>query len=114
MDDPTKVSVVFCRYGDAGWTEKERQAAVSFLLPKGLAMGIFSNDDNGPPRRMRSAVKEHTPAAGIRLQVPCDRCHVALAQVEVITHAGPVFLCQHHHLEHRTSIIAAGYPIRRR
>ena len=77
-------------------------------------MGIFSNDGNGPPRRMRSAVKEHTPAAGLPLQVPCDRCHVALAKVEVITHAGPVFLCQHLHLEHRTSIIAAGYPIRRR
>ena len=76
-------------------------------------MGIFSNDDNGPPRRMRSAVKEHEPA-GICLQVPCDRCHVALAKVEVITHAGPVFLCRHHHLEHRASIIAAGYPIRRR
>ena len=77
-------------------------------------MGIFSKDDDGLPRRVRSAEKEQQPAAGICLQVPCDRCHVALARVEVITYAGPVFLCQHHHVVHRSSIITAGYPIRRR
>ena len=63
-------------------------------------MGIFSNDDKGQPRHLRGAVKEHETVAGIGLQVACDRCHVALAKVEVITAAGPVFLCQHHHLEH--------------
>jgi len=77
-------------------------------------MGIFSNDDNSQASRVRTAVKERKPAVGICLQVACDRCHVALAQVEVITDAGPVFLCQHHHLEHRTSIVAAGHQIRRR
>ena len=54
-------------------------------------MGIFSNDDKGQPRHLRGAVKEHETVAGIGLQVPCDRCHVALAKVEVITAAGPVF-----------------------
>lgn len=77
-------------------------------------MGIFSNDDRRQSRHMRSAVNEHEPVAGIRLQVPCDRCHVASAEVEVITAAGPVFLCQHHHREYRTSIIAAGHQIRSR
>ena len=77
-------------------------------------MGIFRKDDNGLPRRVRGAEKEHQSAAGLWPQVLCDRCHVALARVEVITHAGPVFLCQHHHGVHRTSIITAGYRIRRR
>ena len=77
-------------------------------------MGIFSNADNGQPRGMRSVVKEHQPATDIYLRVPCDRCHVALATVEVITDAGPVFLCRHHHRQHRTSIIAAGHQIRSR
>jgi len=46
--------------------------------------------------------------------VPCDRCHVASASVEVITGAGSLFLCEHHHKRHRDSIIAAGHQIRAR
>jgi hypothetical protein len=38
----------------------------------------------------------------------------AWAKVEVITSAGSVFLCQHHHKKHRNSIIAAGHQIRLR
>lgn len=34
------------------------------------------------------------------------------AQVEVVTNAGPVFLCQHHHRQYRDSIVAAGHLIR--
>ena len=41
-----------------------------------------------------------------------DRCHVALAKVEVITGAGSVFLCSHHHNMHRGAILAVGHRIR--
>jgi len=69
-------------------------------------MGIFG--DGG----QRVVVKAYNPAAGESGQVPCDRCHAARAKVEVITNAGSVFLCQHHHKKHRSSIIAAGHQIR--
>ena len=68
-------------------------------------MGIF-----GDGRRRRVAAKAYKPASEI-LQVLCDRCHAAWAKVEVITGAGSVFLCQHHHNKYRTSIIAAGHQI---
>jgi hypothetical protein len=45
-------------------------------------------------------------------QVLCDRCQVALAKVEVITGAGSVFLCSHHHKMHRDAILAVGHRIR--
>jgi hypothetical protein len=32
--------------------------------------------------------------------------------VEVVTDAGSVFLCQHHHRQYRDSIVAAGHVIR--
>jgi hypothetical protein len=32
--------------------------------------------------------------------------------VEVVTNAGSVFLCQHHHRQYRDSIVAAGHLIR--
>src|SRR5208283_6124225 len=51
-------------------------------------------------------------AANEILQVLCDRCHAAWAKVEVITKAGPVFFCQHHHKKYRQSVIAAGHQIR--
>ncbi len=44
--------------------------------------------------------------------MPCDRCHVAPAKVEVITRAGSVLLCSHHHKMHRNAILAAGYQVR--
>ena len=71
-------------------------------------MGIFG--DGG--RRGRVAVKAYNAAANEILQVLCDRCHAAWAKVEVITNAGPVFFCQHHHKKYRHSIIAAGHQIR--
>jgi hypothetical protein len=74
-------------------------------------MGIFG-DGRGQPARGRAAVKGPRPAAGAVQQVPCDRCHVASAKVEVITGAGSVFLCSHHHKMHRTAILAAGHRIR--
>jgi len=40
--------------------------------------------------------------------VRCDRCHVASAEVEVITGAGSVFLCSHHRKMRRNAILAAG------
>jgi hypothetical protein len=52
------------------------------------------------------------PRVSMDFWIPCDRCRVAQAQVEVVTDAGPVFLCQHHHKEHRASIVAAGHLIR--
>jgi hypothetical protein len=50
--------------------------------------------------------------AGVVQQVLCDRCQVALAKVEVITGAGSVFLCSHHHKMHRDAILAVGHRIR--
>ena len=44
--------------------------------------------------------------------MPCDRCHVASAKVEVITRAGSVFLCSHHHQMHRKRDPGAGYQVR--
>lgn len=74
-------------------------------------MGLFG-DGRGQPASGRAAVKEPRPAAGGARQVPCDRCHVALAKVEVVTGAGPLFLCSHHHNMYRTAILAAGHQIR--
>jgi len=73
-------------------------------------MGIFGDGDRG--RRGRVAAKAYNAAASEILQVLCDRCHAAWAKVEVITNAGPVFFCQHHHKKYRNSIIAAGHQIR--
>ena len=70
-------------------------------------MGIF-----GDGKRGRVAAKGYTFAAIEYLQVLCDRCHAAWAKVEVITSAGSVFFCQHHHKEYRHSVIAAGHQIR--
>ena len=44
--------------------------------------------------------------------MPCDRCHVASAKVEVITCGGSVFVCSRHHQMHRNAILAAGYQVR--
>ena len=70
-------------------------------------MGIFGDGQRG-----RVAAKAYNAAANEILQVLCDRCHAAWAKVEVITSAGPVFFCQHHHKKYRHSIIAAGHQIR--
>jgi hypothetical protein len=75
-------------------------------------MGIFSGG-RGQPASGRAAVVEGPgPAAGVVQQVLCDRCHVASAKVEVITGAGSVFLCSHHHNMHRDAILAARHQIR--
>ncbi len=70
-------------------------------------MGIFGDGQRG-----RVAAKGYGFAANEYLQVLCDRCHAALAKVEVITSAGSVFFCQHHHKKYRHSIITAGHQIR--
>jgi hypothetical protein len=74
-------------------------------------MGIFSGS-RAQSASGRAAVKGPRPAAGVVQQARCDRCHVALAKVEVITGAGSVFLCSHHHNLHRNAILAAGHGIR--
>ena len=74
-------------------------------------MGIFG-DGRGQPASGRTAVKGPRPVAGGGWQVPCDRCHVASAKVEVITRAGSVFVCSRHHKMHRNAILAAGYQVR--
>jgi hypothetical protein len=74
-------------------------------------MGIFRHDRT-PPERAPGRTREDMPCVSVSPWLACDRCRVAQAQVEVVTNAGPVFLCQHHHKEHRDSIIAAGYVIR--
>ena len=76
-------------------------------------MRIFRHDLT-PVERAPETVWEDTPAASMDLWVRCDRCRVAEAQVEVTTDAGPVFFCQHHYMEHRDAILAAGHPARAR
>jgi hypothetical protein len=76
-------------------------------------MEIFRHDLDQPERAPR-AVREDIPRVSVSPWVPCDRCRVAEAQVEVVTGAGSFFLCQHHHREHRDSIAAAGHVIRAR
>jgi hypothetical protein len=74
-------------------------------------MGIFRHDLTERERDNGTAGEE-TPSVSMSPQVQCDSCRVAKAQVEVVTGAGPVYLCQHHYREHRDSIIAAGHAIR--
>jgi hypothetical protein len=74
-------------------------------------MGIFRHD-TVRAGRAPGTVGDGKPRASIDLWVRCDRCHVAEAKVEVITDAGPLFLCQHHHMEHRDAIVAAGHLTR--
>ena len=59
-------------------------------------MRIFRHDLT-PAERAPETVSDGKPWASMDLWVRCDRCRVAEAKVEVITDAGPVFLCQHHH-----------------
>jgi hypothetical protein len=74
-------------------------------------MGIFRHDLT-PAERAPGTVWDGKPWASADLWVRCDRCRVAEAQVEVITDAGPVFLCHHHYKEHRDAIFAAGHLTR--
>jgi hypothetical protein len=85
-----------------------RRAAADPLTRKGLAMGIFGAGG----QRGRAAAKEYNFAAHEYLQELCDKCHAAWAKVEVITSAGSLFFCQHHHEKYRHSVIAAGHQIR--
>jgi hypothetical protein len=75
-------------------------------------MGIFRHDLTQPDRIPGVARAAGKPCVSENLWVPCDRCQVAEAQVEVVTDAGSVFLCQHHHRQYRDSIVAAGHVIR--
>jgi hypothetical protein len=76
-------------------------------------MGIFRHDLT-PVECAPGTVWDDKPWASMDLWVRCDRCRVAEAQVEVTTDAGPVFLCQHHYMEHRDAILAAGHLTRAR
>src|SRR5271166_5936671 len=62
----------------------------------------------GPRTKMPAAIRIMPTIS----QELCDRCHAAWAKVEVITSAGSVFFCQHHHKKYRHSVIAAGHRIR--
>jgi len=75
-------------------------------------MGIFGGSRGQRDSGRAAVVKGPRLAAGVVQQVRCDRCHVASAKVEVITGAGSVFLCSHHHTAHRNAILAAGHRIR--
>ena len=74
-------------------------------------MGIFRHDLT-PAERAPGTVRDVKPWASTDLWVPCDRCRVAEAQVEVVTDAGSVFLCHHHHREYRDALVAARHMIR--
>lgn len=75
-------------------------------------MGIFRHDLTRSEHVPETVRGPDDLFASMGVQVPCDRCRVAEAQVEVVTDAGSVFLCQHHHRQYRDSIIAAGHVIR--
>jgi hypothetical protein len=75
-------------------------------------MGIFRHQLTRPERIPGTVREADDFFVSMGVRVPCDRCHVAEAQVEVVTNAGSVFLCQHHHRQYRDSIVAAGHVIR--
>jgi hypothetical protein len=75
-------------------------------------MGIFRHDLTRSQRIPETAGQADDLFVSGGVRVPCDRCYVAEAQVEVVTAAGSVFLCQHHHRQYRDSIVAAGHAIR--
>jgi hypothetical protein len=75
-------------------------------------MGIFRHDLTRSERIPGTVRAADDLFVSIDFRVPCDRCHVAEAQVEVVTDAGSVFLCCHHHRQYRDSIVAAGHVIR--
>jgi len=79
---------------------------------KGLAMRIFRHDLTRPERIPGTVREADDLCVSTGVRVPCDRCQVAEAQVEVVTDAGSVFLCRHHHRQYRASIVAAGHVIR--
>ena len=75
-------------------------------------MGIFRHDVTRSERIPETVRQADDLVVSMGVRVCCDRCHVAEAQVEVVTNAGSVFLCQHHHRQYRDSIVAAGHVIR--
>ena len=75
-------------------------------------MGIFGRGRSQAAGGGATVVNGPRPVPGLVPQVLCDRCHVAVAKVEVITGAGSVFLCSHHHTVHLTAILAAGHQMR--
>jgi hypothetical protein len=75
-------------------------------------MGIFRHDLTRSERIPETVRAGDDLFVSMGARVPCDRCHVAEAQVEVVTAAGSVFLCRHHHRQYRDSIVAAGHIIR--
>ncbi len=64
------------------------------------------------PASERAHHGEKAQACGGGWQVPCNRCHVASAKVEVITCTGSVFVCSRHHKMHHNAILAAGHQVR--
>jgi hypothetical protein len=76
-------------------------------------MGIFRHDLSRPDHAPE-IVREDEPCVSVSLWIPCDSCRVAEAQVEVVTDAGSIFLCGHHHRGHHDSIVAAGHVIQAR
>ena len=77
-------------------------------------MGIFSADHHSKAERMHMAAQQDGTSPSGVFRIMCDGCHAARAKVEVITDAGSIFLCSHHHKKHRSSILAAGHEIRLR
>jgi arginine/lysine/ornithine decarboxylase len=75
-------------------------------------MGIFRHDLTRSQRIPETVREADDLFVNMGVRVPCDRCHVAEAQVEVVTNSGSVFLCRHHHRQYRDSIVAAGHLIR--
>jgi hypothetical protein len=75
-------------------------------------MGIFGGGRGQQASGRVAVVQGPRPAADVVQPVLCDRCHVALAKIEVITGAGSVFLCSHHCTVHRNAILGAGHQIR--
>ena len=75
-------------------------------------MGTFRHDLSQPERIPGTVPAADDFCTTTGVWVPCDRCQVAEAQVEVVTDAGSIFLCLHHHRQYRDSIVAAGHVIR--
>jgi hypothetical protein len=76
-------------------------------------MGIFRHGLTWPEHASGTGWDDQ-PGVSVDLWVSCDRCCVAEAQVQVVTDAGSVFLCQHHYREHCHAIVTAGHLTRAR
>ena len=104
---PNRPLVMFT--DDLQWAGRTALGVVDLVLSEEpveglLLVGAYREGDVNPAHPLAAPLSRWRDQAGVR--------HPASAKVEVITGAGSVFLCSHHHTAHRNAILAAGHRIR--